>query len=302
MMAPMKSATHAPQAPTVARPVTAPDAARSGRVEATDPALSLVAPPATPPKVPAADATLRVLAFLASQRGPVAAARIAAELELPRSTTYDLLAALVARGFALHLPEERQYALGPQAYAISAGYLRHAPLARVGRRSVERMVDAVGESGHLAVLNGRDVLYLVEERARLRPSLITDAGVRIPAHLTASGRAMLAALPAAQVRALYASPSDFSRRTDAPTPQTPGELRSALAEVRARGFAHERGEVTPGFSSVAVAVRDAAGWPIAAVALTWEDRARDAAGVAECEAAVRREAAAVAKALGGRVD
>ena len=42
----------------------------------------------------------------------------------------------------------------------------------------------------IAVLHGRDVLYVVEERAPGRPPLVTDVGVRLPAHLTASGRAI----------------------------------------------------------------------------------------------------------------
>lgn len=252
------------------------------------------------PKVPAADAALRVLSYLAAQRGPVAAARVASDLDLPRSTTYDLLATLSARGFALHLPAERQYALGPAAHELSAGYLRHAPLARVGRRAVERMVDAVGESGHLSVLHGSDVLYVVEERARMRPSLVTDIGVRIPAHLTASGRSMLAAFPPAQLRALYPSSAELPRRHPEAGPRTSAELRRLLAEVRRDGIAREDGAVTPSFRSVAAAIRDAADWPIAAVALTWEAGTLSGEQEARCEAAVRSHAQAVATALGGR--
>lgn len=251
------------------------------------------------PKVPAADATLRILDHLAAQRGPVAAARIAQELDLPRSTTYDLLATLVNRGFALHLPEERQYALGPAAYELSIGYARHAPLARIGRRAVEKMVDAVGESGHFAVLHGRDVLYIVEERARMRPSLITDVGVRLPAHLTATGRAMLAALPVAQVRALYASSTDFVRRTGAPSPLNPADLRRCLQEVQRDGVAWERGEVTDPFHSVAAAVLDAARWPVASVALTWDSGSVDPKRAPELEAAVRRAAESISRSVGG---
>lgn len=257
--------------------------------------------PLPSPKVPAADATLRVLSYLAAQRGPVAAARIAQELELPRSTMYDLLAALVARGFALHLPEERQYALGPAAYEISSGYMRHAPLTRIGRRAVERMVDAVGESGHLTVLQGSDVMYLVEERAPMRPSLVTDIGVRIPAHLTASGRAMLAELSPSQVRALYPTGAEFVRRTDAPSPRSLADLRRVLADVRRDGVAWESGEVTPHFRSVAVAICDSAGWPTAGIALTWEEGTTTPEREAELEAAVRRAARSVASALGGRL-
>lgn len=253
------------------------------------------------PKVPAADALLRVLSHLAMQRGPIPAARIAADLELPRSTTYDLLATLVSRGYALHLEADRRYALGPAAYELAAGYARHEPLARVGRRVVERMVDAVGESGHLGVLHGRDVLYVVEERARRRPSLVTDRGVRLPSHLTASGRAMLAALSPAQLRALYSSRQDFVQRTDAARgPGSPAELRRLLAQVRAERIAREDGEVTPGMRSVAAAVLDTAGWPLAAVALTWEVGSLDAVEEGRCESAVVEGAEELARIMGGR--
>jgi DNA-binding IclR family transcriptional regulator len=53
------------------------------------------------------------------------------------------------------------------------------------------------------VLHGREVLYVVEQRAPGRPPLVTDVGVRLPAQLTASGKAMLADLPGPHVRALF---------------------------------------------------------------------------------------------------
>jgi len=123
-------------------------------------------------------------------------------------------------------------------------------------------------------MSGGDVLYIVEERAPRRPALVTDVGVRLPAHLTASGRAMLAALPREQVRALYPDASVFPDRTGL-GPQTPRELRELLREVRARGYATENSEIADGLRSVGAAVRDSAGWPIAAVAVTWADGGLD---------------------------
>ena len=76
--------------------------------------------------------------------------------------------------------------------AGSAGSSRSRASAAPSSR---RSSTGSARAGHLAVLHGRDVLYLVEERAPRRPSLVTDVGVRLPAHLTATGRAMLAALP-----------------------------------------------------------------------------------------------------------
>jgi DNA-binding IclR family transcriptional regulator len=225
--------------------------------------------------VPAADQTLRILTFLARQRGPVAARTIADQLAIPRSSVYHLLATLEEHGFVVHLAAERRWGLGTAASELGGGYLRQAPRARVGRPLVAALADRVGESAHLAVMSGRDVVYIVEERAPRRPALVTEVGVRLPAHLTATGRAMLAALPRPQVRALYPDASAFADRTGR-GPAAPRELRELLRAVRSDGFASEDGEVTLGLRSVGVAVRDHAGWPTAAVAVTWpEDAPRD---------------------------
>ncbi|MGN6722901.1 MAG: IclR family transcriptional regulator, partial [Marmoricola sp.] len=126
----------------------------------------------------------------------------------------------------------------------------------------------LGQSAHLAVPHGRDVLYVLEERAPGRPPLVTDVGVRLPAHLTASGRAILSALPANQVRALFPDRDAFvSRHASGPT--TLSALRTILTETRQRGYANEDGEITPGFASVAVPVLDHNSVPVAAVAVTY---------------------------------
>ncbi|WP_193103780.1 IclR family transcriptional regulator [Brachybacterium sp. FME24] len=253
-----------------------------------------------PPKAPAADATLRLLTYLASRRSPVPAVRIAEQLDLPRSRTYDLLATLVEHGYVMHLGDERLYGLGPAAHELSGAYLRQEPLARLGRRVIETMVDDVGESGHLAVLHGRDVLYVIEERARNRPSLVTDVGVRLAAHLTASGRAILAELPPAQLRTLYGRDADFTSRTGVPGPETPRGLRELLTRVRRDGIAREAGEVTDELASVAAVVRDHAGWPAAAVALTFVESRIDEEGQERLARAVRAAAQELTRRLLGR--
>lgn len=236
-------------------------------------------------RVPAADNTLRILSYLAGRPAPVAASAIARELELPRSTVYHLLTTLAAHGFVLHLREERRWGLGTSAFELAGGYARQQPLARRGRPLVAALSDRLGESAHLAVMSGGDVLYIVEERAPRRPALVTDVGVRLPAHLTASGRAMLAALPREQVRALYPDASAFPDRTGL-GPRTPRELRDLLREVRTRGYATENSEIADGLRSVGTAVLDAAGWPVASVAVTWGRADLDeellAAAVQEC--------------------
>ena len=254
-------------------------------------------------KVPAADHTLRILTHLASQRGPVPAATIAHALGLPRSSVYHLLAVMQEHGFVVHLPEERRYGLGIAAFELSSGFSRQQPLARLGRPLVAALVDRLGESGHLAVLHGRDVLYLVEERAPRRPSLVTDVGVRLPAHLTATGRAMLAELPAAQLRALYPDRAAFATRhpqgeEEGAADWSYGRLKRVLLEVRARGWADEDGEVTTGLSSAGAAVVDHLGWPAAAIAVTFPDDASAELRERAVEG-VRDSAATLSRRIGG---
>ncbi|WP_163541262.1 IclR family transcriptional regulator [Occultella kanbiaonis] len=256
---------------------------------------------ATSSSVPAASHALAILRYLAAQAGPVPAAAIARDLGLPRSSVYHLLAVLEQDGFAVHLPEERRYGLGVSAFELGSAYSRQAPLARLARPVLARLVDTVHESAHLAVLHGREVLYVVEERARGRPPLVSDVGVRLPAQLTASGRAILADLPRAQVRALFPGVDAFVDRHGA-GPTTPSALRSLLVDVRRTGYATEHGEVTPGFASVAVAVADHTGHPVAGLAITFptDDGMPDGAAWAAYAAAAGRAAATLRERIGGR--
>lgn len=216
--------------------------------------------------VPAATAALRVLRFLSTQARPVPAARIARELSLPRSSTYHLLSAMAAEQFVVHYPDDHAWGTGIAAWEAGQAFAAQEPLARLARVPLAELADSVGHSCHLVVLHGSDVVYVIEERAPGRPPLVTDVGVRLPAHLTASGRAILASLAAAQIRALYPNRDAFTTRTGFGPSSLP-ELRRLLTHTRQRGYAREDGEVTPGFASIAAVIR--AGSLLASVAITW---------------------------------
>jgi DNA-binding IclR family transcriptional regulator len=251
-----------------------------------------------PGGVPAARSALAVLSALARQTGPVPAAVLARDLGLPRSTTYDLLGELVAAGFVVHLPEERRYGLGVTAFELGSAYLRQEPLARLARPVLARLVDEVGASAHLAVLHGREVLYVVEDRAPGRPPLVTDVGVRLPAQLTATGRAVLADLPDAQVRALFPDAGAFVDRHGT-GPQSLSALRRVLAETRRLGHAVEDGEVTPGLASVGAAVHDHTGRPVAGAAVTFAAASTDGPARVVLARAVRAAAAELTRRIRG---
>lgn len=228
--------------------------------------------PFTSSKVPAADSVLKILRHLSVQRGPVGAQDIARSLELPRSTVYHLLNVAASQGFVLHYPEERKYGLGPQSAELSSAYVRQEPIVRLAAPLLARMVDEARESGHLSTLYGYQTVYLLAERAVRRPPLVTSVGVRLMAHATASGRAMLSRLSADQLEAVYAS----GREILAPAGSDDGDagdamerLQRRLDEVRAAGYSAERSEVAEGLDSVSAPVSDRHGWPVAAMTLTF---------------------------------
>ncbi len=247
-------------------------------------------------QVPAATRTLLVLRFLASQPDPVPLDRLASAVGLPRSTAYHLINAMIEQGFVTHIAEERRYCLGVAAFEVGIGYARQAPLQRIAHRPLASLVDRIGHSAHLAVPHGRDVLYVLEERAPGRAPLVTDVGVRLPAHLTASGRAIMAALPASQVRALYPDKDAFVDRHGR-GPQNLRALRAVLSETRRRGYATEDGEVTPGFASVATAVLDHNGFPVGGIATTYD--AREQVDLDQLVQAVSSTARTISRRIGG---
>ncbi len=196
--------------------------------------------------VPAARSALRIIRHLAERSGPVRAATIARELELPRSSVYHLLAVLQDEGFVVHSPEHQGYSLGPLVGEIGTTVLASDALARVGRPLLERLVaeTKLPVVGHLGLLQHTDVVYAVKVAAARAPAVVTSVGVRLPAHLTATGRAMLAALPPAQFAANY-SPGDLAaaHRTGAGNRRrTRGaSCRNAGPRLGVRGRRHQPG-------------------------------------------------------------
>lgn len=253
------------------------------------------------PDVPAARAALRIVTHLAHRNDPVPASTLARELDLPRSTVYQLLRVLQEEGFVVHYPEARAYGLGALVAEIGGSVLSASRLARLGGPLLDRLVRAspVPVVAQLAVLVGSDVSYVGQVSAPRAPTTVVRVGVRLPAHLTATGRAMLAALPAAQVRALFPHREALITRHGV-GPRSLAALDRILTRARDRGLATEDGEITAGYASVAVTGIDRTGYPAAALGLTYRAEAASPDHVDALAVAVRDAAAALTARLQGR--
>ncbi|MFE7232409.1 IclR family transcriptional regulator [Streptomyces sp. NPDC057596] len=223
---------------------------------------------------PAVGRALDILLHLASRSGPAQAGALARDLGIPRSSVYHILSVLVDRGFVTYVPKEQAYGLGVASFEIGSAYLRHEPLERLARPILRSLAHRLGQTVHLGILYGAESVYLLKERppagqgGDVDVALVTDIGVRLPAHLTANGRSILAHCGEAQLRALFPRPGNLVTRTGK-GPRSLSELRSLLARDRERGWSEEIELVSEGLRSVGVAAFDHNERPVAALSSTW---------------------------------
>lgn len=227
------------------------------------------------PAIPAAERTCDVLELLATAGRPLSAAVIARECGLPRSSTYQLLDVLARRGFVSH--GVHGWTVGLAAFSVGAAYLRGWDLEHVAPAVLRSVVEQapVPVVAHVGVLVGHETVYVWKESSDHAVTTITSVGVRLPASLTASGRAMLMMLGRDQVRAIMSAREAFVNRTGR-GPQSLSALHRCLVDERQRGYATEDGFITEGYASVAAPVLDHNGQPRAAMGLTFDSRVSSA--------------------------
>lgn len=243
---------------------------------------------------------LHVLTYLASRAQPAAATSIAKACQIPKQTLYPMLADMSDLGFVSYFPEERTWGLGVAAFEIGSAYLRAEPLQRQGRPVLERLSRRLDLTTHLAILHGNEALYLVKHVPEGHPHhLITDVGVRLPAHLTAVGRAILTNLPASQIRALYPHREDLIRRTESGISSLT-ELRRILRMDRERGYSVESDLTSQGITCIAGSVHDHECRPVAAVGISFVTESRPREVWPTIAAAVQQSAATLTARIHGQ--
>ncbi len=212
-------------------------------------------------------------------------------LGIARSTAHRLLAMLQYHGFVRQDPLSKAYVAGQALLDLGLAAVQGLDIRALARPELERLSRELEETAHLVVLEGRFATTIdsVESTRALRVGART--GVAEPCHCTAPGKALLAELPAHELRALLGNAV-----LESPTPRAIArldELERELAQVRELGFATSFEESEAGVSTVAAAIPEPALLPRAAIGisapsfrLTSKETARVAAAVVESAHAV----------------
>ena len=247
--------------------------------------------------VPALMRGLQVLQSLSGETRRLSLSELAEAIGVTRSSAYRLVYTLDHMGFLKSDAQTKTYTLGPQALRIGYAYLKSRDLVAVAAPHLEHLRDVTGWSAHLGELQGRDVVYLARMATRRSVASNVQVGARLPAHATAMGRVLLAALPESEVRALYRD-----QTLQAFSAQTPTTIEALLAQLkvdRSNGFVLQDSGFEPGVASVAAPIRDVAGEIVAAInvsAVTILTREGELHGVLKTE--ILKAAEALSRDLG----
>lgn len=205
----------------------------------------------------ALEKAMDVLEAIGSQPNGLAQADLAAQLGLPRTTLYRIIASLIERGMIRRDPVRKVYRLGFRYLELVRNAYLMPDLVAAASFELRALRDLTGETSYLAVLDGNQVMSLERCDGAHTQRSAAALGQSKPVYCTGQGKAILAALD-------EASREDILKGLTftALTPLTIVDRRRLHTELkitRARGYAIDDEEIVLGVRCVAAAIRDNAG-------------------------------------------
>jgi IclR family transcriptional regulator, acetate operon repressor len=209
-----------------------------------------------------------VMCVFSSTEPTLTLGEISERLNMPKSTTHNLLNTLASRGFIEKVNDD-SYALGTAVISLSQAVRVNAHLRDRAAPLLRELADIVKESVYLTYLDGDHALYIYAIETSNRLMARSAIGDRVRLHCTGVGKAILAAFPDEKME-------DIVQRTGLPgftenTITTLDELKREMEQTRLRGYSIDRGEHEKGIFCVGAVIRDAAGIPIGGCSISGLD-------------------------------
>jgi len=207
-----------------------------------------------------------IIEEIARNRDGIGLAELSKRVGLHNSTTFHLVKTLVSLGYVRQLKDSKRYRIGRPLFALAASALDEIEMMSLATPVLDDLARATGESAHFSVPMGDAVVVLARTSGPGAFQLTDRVGVVRPAHCTALGKIMLAALAPGQFER-YLQRAELKANT--PKSITSAErLVREIAEVRRSGLAIDDGEFDPEMRCVAMPVRDFSGRTIGAIGIS----------------------------------
>jgi DNA-binding IclR family transcriptional regulator len=203
---------------------------------------------------------------IARNRDGIGLADLSKRVGLHNSTTFHLVKTMVSLGYVRQLADNKRYRIGRPLFALAANALDELEMISLATPVLEDLSRETGESTHFSVRMGDAVVVLARTSGQGAFQLTDRAGVVRPAHCTALGKIMLAALAPDQFER-FLTRAELTART--PNSITSADkLRREIAEVRRSNIAIDDGEFDAEMRCVALPVRDFSSQVIGALGLS----------------------------------
>jgi len=254
-------------------------------------------PPERSDQVQSLARALAILNRLAAAEEGTTLTEVAQQVGLSASTAHRLLTTLEGERYVHFDPERRLWSVGVQAFVAGSGFLKTRSLAAAARPHMRALMEDGGETVNLAVEDEGEAVYLAQVECRQMMRAFARPGGRVPLHCSSVGKALLSAMPDADLaRVLHRH--GLARVTVKTITTTPA-LRADLAAIRARGYAVDDEEHAVGLRCIAAVVFNEAADPVAAMSLSGPMARIPDERIPVLGELVRRKADAATAGLGG---
>ena len=218
---------------------------------------------------------------------------------LHKSTLYRLLEAMRSHRLIGFDPQSGRYYPGLRLFEIGSVAAGRFDLERHAHPTLEHLATVSGETAHLCVLDGSDVVYVAKVECTRTLRIPSAVGQRNPAYCTGVGKAILAFLAPQQIEAYLASTplKPYSKHTFT----SGSELKANLRQVAIHGYAVDDEEREEGVRCVAAPVRNHAGEVVAAISIAGPSIRVTKKRITELASHVMRAAEEISVGLGHRV-
>lgn len=200
------------------------------------------------------DKGLAIIEVLAAAKKPLKIAELAEKLSIPRPTIYRLIDTLEARGYVRSMGQTTEYFLSLKFLQLGEVVRDSLELRKLAYPYMERLRDEVELAVHLVVRDNDEAVYVEKVESRRPVRLFTQVGRRVPLHVTACPRVLLAFNSDHEIEKYIAAAKmvKFTPNTVA----DPETLWSRIHEIRSKGYSTAYGELEPETAAVAVPIRN----------------------------------------------
>ena len=243
---------------------------------------------------------LTILNTLAEAEDGASLSDIAQQVGLPPSTAHRLLTTLQQERFVKFDAERTMWSVGVQAFVVGNAFVKSRNLIQLARPHMRDLMTISGETVNLAVEDKGEAIFLAQVECRQMMRALVQPGARVALHCSGIGKALLAALPDAQLAKILHR-HGLPRLTEK-TIVKPADLRAELETARRVGYVVDDEEHAVGLRCVAAPLFDEFGEVVAAVSISGPAVRVTTDRIPVLGDLVRRTASQITAELGGNTD